>query len=180
MCLVGPTLAVMQDDYDRRPPQSHELPALAVEFQYEYRMVWTAVDAIWDVENRPRPWDSSALLALNVWVECLLLHTRSIAEFFNSKRKGPDDVIASDYVRDWTRWDGGVDLEWLNDMTTGTNKRTAHITAHRVRVPKEDDGRGIDDVRQHVNGVWDRFRPRLTLEQDGWFQIYDPGEIENA
>jgi hypothetical protein len=165
--------------YQPRPPEPHELQALAAEFFYEYVMMATAGMSLEALApgSDPDLSDEAFDMLRNAWVEALLMHTRNLVAFFKSKPKG-DDVVAHHYVPDWTEVHGGDDLVWLDGMLRSINKRTAHITAYRVRVPKADDGRGVYDVCARVNRVWDRFRQLLTADQVAWFQIYDAGELD--
>jgi hypothetical protein len=165
--------------YSDRPPDPSELEALAAEFRYEYVMMATAgmsLDAL-APGNDPELAEEEYDLLRNAWVEALLMHTRNIVEFFKSKPTR-DDVVAHHYVADWTEADGGPELAWLDGMTRSINKRMAHITAYRVRVPRQDDGRGVHDVCLTVHRLWDQFRLRLTEQQAEWFQIYDPDEVD--
>lgn len=109
-------------------------------------------------------------LERNAWVEVLLLHLRSLTDFYVSEPQ-KDDVVAHHYVAGWTRVDGGDDLEWLEQQSRSLNKRLAHITAYRRRAPKGPDSQLVVDIRRHVGAVFDQWRKGLTAEQKSWFQL---------
>lgn len=163
---------------DDRPPESHELPALMADVAYEHEMLNVASRRIQELATRlhvaaelgDEQLEGHLGVERNAWVEVLLLHLRSLTDFYLSKPQ-KDDVVAHHYVADWTSVDGGADLEWLRQMSRSLNKRLAHITAYRRRVAKDVDAELAEDIRNHVVGVFDRWRGRLTTEQKSWFQL---------
>lgn len=161
-------------------PEPDELPALLAEVAYEHEMLNIATNRIHDLAERLRDAEIKGDELLqrelgverNAWVEVLLIHLRNVTDFYLSEPQ-MDDVVAHHYIRDWTSEDGGEDLEWLRGMSRSLNKRIAHITAYRVRVPKEPDARLVADIRVHVGAVFDQWRIRLTGEQRSWFRLVE-------
>jgi hypothetical protein len=155
--------------YDDRPPNPDELPALIREVEYELIMLRFAG---WWAAQRPRFADAGFPeyeldLLQNACIETVLIHLRNLTTFFVSEPR-KDDVVAGHYVPGWTRADGGDALRWLAEMATSLNKRVAHLTAYRVRVSKEDDGRLVEDICNKIGEVWIKWEARLTAEQRAW------------
>jgi hypothetical protein len=152
---------------------------------YEHEMLNTAASRIADLAARlhraraagDEQGEGEFGVERNAWVEVLLLHLRNLTDFYLSNPK-KDDVTANHYVSDWTRRDGGEDLEWLAEMSRSLNKRIAHITAYRRRVSKDVDSRLVEDIRLHVRAVFDRWRDRLTPEQTSWFRVIEDGPAQ--
>ena len=85
-------------------------------------------------------------------------------------------MVACHYAPGWTKEFGGADLEWLVGMSRALNKRLAHITAYRQRVPDNLDARQVNDVHEHLSRVVDAWRDMLTPEQNEWFD--DPQRLK--
>jgi hypothetical protein len=137
--------------------EASELAPLAQDIGYEMRLLRYAAE---QMHVLPPKTD-----AYNTMVECFLLHTRNLVAFFD--RPVPtegDDVVVGHYLPEWDRYkDGGHEMKYLRKVAPTVNKRVAHLTAYRVRVPQSQDARLVVDVRQAAEGVWHRFLSRLPL-----------------
>ena len=118
--------------------------------RYEHEMLAVAADRVLnlavDMRAAEDEGDDETLGRLgidrNAWVEVYLLHLRNLAHFYGGRPRH-DDVVASHYAESWTAADGGDDLKDLQLQVRSHNKRLAHITAYRQRVPKDDDARMV-------------------------------------
>lgn len=145
-------MSTQQPAYEETRPTQAELPRLLRNHvQYELHMLQYLA--------------TSALPALpvgdiaNALKESLLIHARCLMAFFNSQPT-KDDVVAKDYLPDWDPVvDGGPELQWLNDnLDRYINKRVAHITAYRLRVPQEQHF--VRDVQARIQAIVERFNER--------------------
>lgn len=101
----------------------------------------------------------------NALRESLLIHARCLTDFL-SQRPTRDDLVARHYVPDWDpEADGGAELLWLKrDLDRYINKRVAHLTGYRVRVPTEKEPHTIGEIVDAMTRVLTRFRDRLPPE----------------
>jgi hypothetical protein len=138
---------------DNSPPRPDELPALAQDVSYEITMFWhmarVAIPSSTGPEN-------------DAFKVAMLIHARCLMDFFNVKPV-LDDVVASHF----TLWDpvedGGDELAWLNEnLVVLINKRVAHLTAYRQRVPKESHL--VETVQQYVLNLVERFMGKVSPE----------------
>lgn len=132
---------------DNSPPTDAELRALAHDVSYEINMFWHLCRIAIPKSSGP---EQDALK------EAALIHARCLMAFFNSEPK-MDDVVATHYVPEWDPdRDGGKELRWLKErLDTLINKRVAHLTAYRQRVPKESHL--VDEILLKMMTVVKRF-----------------------
>jgi len=137
--------------YQNVPPTKEELDALTDDLNYEIGMAWYMARIAIPGSSGPEQ---------NAFKESLLIHTRCLMDFFNS-RPVLDDVVATQYAPDWDpAVDGGRELAWLNErLDQFINKRVAHLTAYRQRVPKEPYF--IETVQGHVQVLVERFLAKM-------------------
>jgi hypothetical protein len=109
----------------------------------------------------------------NAHLHAMLIHARCLVDFFLCDRE-KDDVIASDYLPDWSASkDGGPELAWLEEkLGVFIDKRVAHLTAYRRRVPKEDDAQLLADIVERVQKVVTRFRFRLAQSDSEYAGLF--------
>jgi len=134
------------------PPTAADLLALTADLNYEIGMTWYLARVAIPGSSGPQQ---------NALKESLLIHARCLMDFFNCKPWG-DDVIASHYVPEWDpAQDGGPELAWLNaHLELFINKRVAHLTAYRQRVPKERYL--IETVESHIQTLVERFLAKAS------------------
>jgi len=157
--------------YSHDPVRPSELAPLAADVRYEYDMMRACASALVGIYGSGP--DAGALR--NVLVESLNLHARSLVHFFTttlpSVRK--DDLVAQHYSPDWDpEHDGGVDLAYLQSaLVQSVHKRVAHITAYRLRVPKDDDALPVAEILWALVGLMERFLASLSDDQRRWFDL---------
>jgi hypothetical protein len=144
---------------NRERPSDGDLEKMAGHILYETRMLEWAIALLAD------NFDESA--EHNALVEVFLLHTRALTEFFASQPKRNDDVVASDYIDNWSP---GVDGTALERALMATHKRWGHISLYRLDEASlsNDINRWQENV-EPVRRLWLRFFAALTPEQQAWF-----------
>jgi hypothetical protein len=82
-------------------------------------------------------------------------------------------VVAQHYSPDWEpERDGGADLVYLQSaLIQSVHKRVAHITAYRVRVPKDDDALPVAEILGALVALMDRFLTSLPEDRRRWFEV---------
>lgn len=120
------------------PVQPHELPELAAHVRETYdricRCCTTAIKLRGCV-------DAAGLVLYDLMVIAMNVDARALVEFFGDRRPHPDDLQAVDFAPEWTEETHGTDglVELKTSFIPGVNKRLAHLTMHRVRVPADED-----------------------------------------
>jgi len=145
----------------RQPLSNDVLKRMAIHIRYEKTMWDWAVEQL--VSNTEHSVEHNAL------VEVFHLHTRALTEFFRCKPQ-QDDVVASDYVQDWTP---GGDMDFLFDALESINKRVGHISTYRLderRSLSTDAARWSNNVH-HLTLIWDRFARSLSADRCRWFEL---------
>lgn len=140
------------------PPTEDELPQLVEDLAYEVRQFGFSAQRSNEITDQL----FRLSMERNAHVESMLIHARCLVDFFlNEPRK--DDVVASHYVPDWSpEKDGGEALAWLEaSLGTFIDKRVAHLTAYRRRVPITDEAHFTNDVIAKMSEVVATFRRRL-------------------
>lgn len=150
-----------------RPVEERELPLVANEVRYEYEMVRSCTGLLFHPNI-----DRIALLR-NLVVESYNVHTRCLLEFFSLPRaKAPSDtVVAQHFAPDWDSVrHGQVDLVFLEEaLSKPLNKRLAHITAYRVRVPKDEDATQVIEITSALVCLMKIFINLLPEDRRRWF-----------
>lgn len=165
-----PSPSVAKDPLDA-PPTPDELVELAKDVEYEFGMFsWAGSQLI----SLPTPSTDEEHDFRNACVEVFLLHLRNIIDFFAST-PSRDDVVAHHYAPGWSADMGGDELRWLLKMSRSINKRLAHLTAYRRRVPQPVDAEHVLEVGVHVLLVQRRFYAALPAPMRPLFR--DPGPI---
>lgn len=145
---------------DNSPPRDDELEALAREdVCYEIGMfLYTATRITQPVSDDDR----------NALRESMLVHARCLMDFLACDPR-KDDLSADRYA-DWApEIDGGVELAWLEEnLGTMIDKRVAHLTAYRQRVPK-DPTLFVQTIVRHMGALIPRFLDKLHPDKVGWF-----------
>ncbi len=133
------------------------LKAMAGHVVYEQRM-WDWARQVVDVTPITSP-------EHNASVEAFLLHSRVLAEFFTARNPKPDDVVAADYVSDWTADD---DIRALDQAQKSIHKRLAHLSTLRLDDSVQDQ-RVWSDNAIRMNRTWVRFLESLSPDRTVWF-----------
>ena len=117
---------------------------------------------LWHLGRIAIPGASPGGLDQNAFKESFLIHARCLMDFFNGDPRG-DDLVASHFAPNWNpARDGGEELKWLTDnLDQFINKRVAHLTAYRQRVPKESEPYFIETVQRDIQTVVERFLAQL-------------------
>lgn len=157
---TGKAVSVRMYPDDDAPPRPGELEALTEDVVYEYEgFLWAASQLLGALDDGR---------ARNALVEVLLLHQRNLVAFFGGGR-WKDDVIAQDYAPSWSP--KGQSWKWLEGRQRSVNKRLAHITAYRRRVPKQVDAKEVREVRRHVMQVWAQFASHAAPRWGDQFRV---------
>src|SRR5262245_33972504 len=90
-------------------------------------------------------------------LESLLLHTRVLREFFyywefrndKAKRQKPDDVIAEDYIPDWTSHRPPIG-PYLRENKERLDKSLAHLSTLRVQYKRLEKRWDIAALRREL------------------------------
>lgn len=160
--------------YDDLPPTLEELPELLKKhLNYEIGMFFGLAAII------PRVAGAEPEV-VNAIKESLLIHARVLMDFFGPTRT-KDDLMAFDYIDDWnSESHGGAELVWLEDsLGRYIDKRVAHLTAYRVRVPKADDAQYIADVVRNMSAVMCVFHRGLPDHWRRQLRFPSPEQIRN-
>jgi len=162
--------------YAETPPTEAELEELVNDLNYEIWM-FHELATIELPEVGPI---SEGGAVVNAVIEAILVHCRCLMDFFgNSPKK--DDVVAGHFVPDWDPVkDGGAELAWLEEhLGVVIDKRVAHLTAYRQRVPKEETAELVMDVFNAVVAVVKRFHARLPASWKRLVLDVEPVDLED-
>jgi hypothetical protein len=151
--MSGPTAPI-----DESRPRDDELEALASDVVYEIEMF----------RHSARRISSSFGRDPNAFREAMLIHARCLMDFFLCDGR-KDDLEADRYAHWDPANDGGPELEWLeNNLGTLIDKRVAHLTAYRQRVPKEAHLLVLK-IQNELTTVVNRFLDKLHPDKRPWF-----------
>lgn len=157
-------------DYSADSVKDSELEPLAADVRYEFDMLQLCASTLDGIHGT----GIETGFLRNVLVESLELHARNLLHFFSTKVRDAreDDVVAKHYSPDWDpKRDGGEELEYLrSSLLPALHKRLAHITAYRVRVPKENDAESVEQIRRALVRLIDRFLASLPEDRRRWFE----------
>jgi hypothetical protein len=145
------------------PPTEDELPSLARDVTYEFRMAHLAATKLRRLGS-PTIED----LEWSAWVEVLLLHSRVLADFFGSAGSR-DDLSAIHYSPNWDP--ESDDVTWLREHIPAINKRVMHLTAYRHRERDRVDAPEVDELILRLARVFAAFVDGLSPERRSWFPI---------
>lgn len=123
---------------------------------YEWWMLTCTAAAVRTV---PIAWQDNAVL------ESFTIHARVLLDFLSNKtsrRTRPTDVIASDFVNDWTPSSVVSDLADFADLV---NWQVAHLTTHRVNQKSLQ----VADTYRVIGAELRRFVALLPDERAEWF-----------
>lgn len=104
----------------------------------------------------------------NALIECYLLHLRNLIEFFRSPGQREDDVVATDYLSEWSvgQHESTLSLAW-----EGLNKRLNHITTARADAASwsqvQSSWQAAHDAAVEL---WQAFEEQLDPTTLEWFQ----------
>jgi hypothetical protein len=110
------------------------------------------------------------VMEASVLVECFLLHTRVLRDFFcssNPKRR-PDDVTADEFVSGWPIIPVS-DYVTLHGEETRLDKALAHLTTTRVQYDTSGKEWDLPVIRQELGGIIQRFLASLPTDKAAWF-----------
>lgn len=140
---------------------------------YERAMFEVALTELHILGQGPPPSDPSTRGARNAWIEVYLLHCRVLTCFLCKPRQ-QDDLVAADYVPDWSV----VELPaTLNDSLRSLNKRMFHLSAYRANdVSLESDLELWTDFADTISGLWTRFCEQLEPDMLSLFEAVTEGD----
>jgi len=142
------------------PPRDDELEALArQDVCYEIGMfLYTATRITQPVSDDDR----------NALRESMLIHARCLMDFLACRPRKDD--LSADLYADWSpEIDGGSELAWLEEnLGTMIDKRVAHLTAYRQRVPK-DSTLFVQTIVRCMDSLIPRFLDKLNPDKIEWF-----------
>lgn len=150
----------------RKPHSRDVLEKSAGHVLYEWRMLNWAAKRLNETGEEtdltgPSPERNSI-------IECHLLHLRNLVEFFSSPRPRVDDIVAVDYL---SQWSVGDRANVLSSAWDGVNKRISHVTTARVdtnswlRVQSSWQA-----AHNTVVELWRQFQEQLDPSIREWFQ----------
>jgi hypothetical protein len=121
---------------------------------------------------------SEELREMSDRLESLLLHTRVLREFFyywefrkdRAKRQKPDDVIAEDYISDWTSHRPPIG-PYLRENKEQLDKSLAHLSTLRVQYKRTEKRWDIAALRRELLPVIETFRCILPRPMQPWFVL---------
>ena len=147
------------------PHGAAALEELAGHVLYERRMWnWAAQQLNEKVEG---PVGRGPSPERNALIECYLLHLRNLIEFFRSPGQWEDDVVATDYLSEWSV---GQHESALTSAWEGLNKRLNHITTARADAASWSHvQRSWQTAYDVVVELWQAFEERLDPKVLEWF-----------
>ena len=102
-------------------------------------------------------------------LEALLLHFRNMLDFLFGEAKQPDDVHASDFFTDASKWKPSRP-DWLDEYRRRCNKLLAHLTYSRLNYSRRGEMVWkLEDKLQRIHEVWEEFLAKLPPERRRWF-----------
>lgn len=148
------------------PHGPEALKELAGHLLYEWRMWNWAAHQLNDGVDGPVGRGPSP--ERNALIECYLLHLRNLIEFFRSPGQWEDDVVATDYLSNWSV---GQCESVLTSAWEGLNKRLNHITTARADAASWS---GVQESWQAAHDavaeLWQAFERQLDPTTLEWFQ----------
>ena len=116
--------------------------------------------------------ETSALL------ECFLVHTRVLLEFFCKERptndKWPDDVYAGDFLPAWDVSKCKSLCPYLVDQWDRLHKSVAHLSAKRVEYERTGKSWEITTIETEITPLMELFKSQLPSDQRTWFVYCNP------
>lgn len=143
-----------------------DLEKLAGHVLYEWRMWNWAAHQLNEIVEGPVGRGPSP--ERNALIECYLLHLRNLIEFLRSSGQWEDDVVATDYLSEWSV---GQHERALTFAWEGLNKRLNHITTARGDATSWSQvQRSWQTAHDVVVQLWQTFEGQLDPTSLGWFQ----------
>lgn len=104
-------------------------------------------------------------------LESLLLHTRVLRDFFFRKPnpRFPDDVIAADFVPDWSTHCPPLGA-YLSSREPRLDKALAHLSTERLGYDNKDKKWNVTAIRDELQPVIDLFLSKLPADRKAWFR----------
>lgn len=152
-----------------QPVEVHGLEPMAREIRKEYDGLRLCTTLTISCKGKERV----AGLVGDLAVTQLNVHARNLSEFFTGpyENSRPDDVFAYHYAPLWDGERHGADVRLLRlSLLPGVNKRTAHISARRVRVDAGNDAVQIAEIYWSLAWTMQRFLDMLEPERRRWFE----------
>lgn len=101
----------------------------------------------------------------NAVLESFIIHARILLDFlFLKARPQDDDVVAEDYLSEWTEIRGEMP-PILTDLRFRVGKRAAHLTYSRLAVGSEEKPWEFLKIVGTLEGVLDRFITKVSKEK---------------
>jgi hypothetical protein len=104
----------------------------------------------------------------DVAIEFRVLHHRILLDFFYSGPKHADNVLAQEYIADWTKRHDPKGQSWLDDYLRRCHTMLAHISVTRTAIARaglEDWGDEWPRVEAHLNKIIIDFLRALSPER---------------
>jgi hypothetical protein len=187
--LRSPNCTVIQETIDLRPYSLMTLYGLTVtrnfhsdsllgkcvgDVLYEHDMFEVAIVELDVIARTKGAGDELDPRFQNAWVEVYLLHCRSLIYFLCCVRSRKDDLIASDFVEQWS----AADLEApLIDCLGSLNKRLFHLSTYRAdRAQGEKDLAKWQNLADPLRVLWMRFCAGLSPNWIAYFETISRGD----
>jgi hypothetical protein len=133
------------------PSQKEREEALEA-FKYELEMLRLAVARHLKEQGKQDKLVSNAML------ECALLHTRNILDFFTGKKSNKNDIIALHFVNK------SPQLPYIKSLRNNINKSLSHLTYTRVEVGKKYEW-DLPKIRGEIEETYSEFFISLSDEE---------------
>ncbi|MGE3316439.1 MAG: hypothetical protein AB7O26_15090 [Planctomycetaceae bacterium] len=98
-------------------------------------------------------------------LESFLLHARVLYSFFCVPAKYQDDLIASDWVRQWSP----LPTPYLDSNRTRLNKALAHLSLKRAEYEIQGKQWNITDIQSEIYPLIAKFKNELPPPKNTWF-----------
>jgi hypothetical protein len=108
------------------------------------------------------------VIEASVFVECFLLHSRVLRDFFCRSGNKPDDVTACEFVSGWL-FPPVSDYHILDKEKERLDKALAHLTTTRVQYDTRGKEWDLEAIRQELEAIIRRFLASLPTEKTAWF-----------
>lgn len=101
-------------------------------------------------------------------LESYLLHARVLRDFFFRAPKYPDDVVASDFLPEWSTYCPSLGT-YLNGQELRLNKALAHLSTERLKYDNKDKRWNVTAIHNELQPVIELFLTKLRADRRAWF-----------
>lgn len=113
--------------------------------------------------------DSDDALDTSAWLECFLIHSRALYDFFAFRESKPsDDMFATHFCPDWNAESASNKLAPVDKVRI--NKALAHLTSTRIMYCNAKDGWDVDKMLSSLDAVIEQFLNQLPEDRVDWFE----------